>query len=161
MYAAAGIVPEGLSNAVENVERTGSPMGVTVKALLALAAHSDLVLFDLKEIDSDRHARFTGQPNERILANLRALAEQMRSGPLPAELWIRTPLIPGATASEANIRGIGAFIARELAGVVARWELCAFNNLAADKYRRLQVRTNADTVVVVCDWMGRSIGKEV
>ena len=40
-------------------------------ALRALAAHADLVLYDLKEIDSDRHVRFTGQPNEKILANLR------------------------------------------------------------------------------------------
>jgi pyruvate formate lyase activating enzyme len=109
-------------------------------ALLDLAAQSDLVLFDLKEIDSERHARFTGQPNEKILANLCALAEQMRSDQLPSELWIRTPLIPGATLTEENIRGIGAFIARELNDVVTRWELCAFNNLATDKYQRLGLR---------------------
>jgi pyruvate formate lyase activating enzyme len=109
-------------------------------ALLALAAHADLVLYDLKEIDSDRHVRFTGQPNEKILANLRALAEQMRRAPLPAELWIRTPLIPGATLTEENIQGIGEFIARELSDVVTRWELCAFNNLATDKYQRLGLR---------------------
>jgi len=110
------------------------------KPLQALAARADLVLFDLKEIDSERHARFTGQPNDRILANLVAVGEQVRQGPLPAALWIRTPLIPGATLTEANIRGIGAFIARELASAVTRWELCAFNNLAGDKYRRLGLR---------------------
>jgi pyruvate formate lyase activating enzyme len=106
-------------------------------ALRSLAGHADLVLFDVKEIDPERHARFTGQTNERILANLIALGEQTRRGELPAELWIRTPLIPGATLSEENIRGIGAFIARELGDVVTRWELCSFNNLAADKYHRL------------------------
>ena len=109
-------------------------------ALRMLAAHADLVLFDVKEIDPERHARLTGQPNERILANLVAIAEQMRRGSLPAELWVRTPLIPGATLTEENIRGIGAFIAREVGDVVARWELCSFNNLAADKYRRLGLR---------------------
>jgi pyruvate formate lyase activating enzyme len=108
--------------------------------LLTLAGRSDLVLYDLKEIDPERHARFTGQSNQRILANLVALAEQMRRGEPPSELWIRTPLIPGATLTEENIRGIGAFIAREVGDVVARWELCAFNNLAADKYRRLGLR---------------------
>jgi pyruvate formate lyase activating enzyme len=112
----------------------------SASALRALAAHADLVLYDLKEIDSERHLRFTGQRNERILANLRALAEQMRREPLPAELWIRTPLIPGATLTVENIRGIGAFIARELHDVVGRWELCAFNNLASDKYQRLGLR---------------------
>ncbi len=120
-------------------------------ALRTLAAHADLVLYDLKEIDSDRHARFTGQPNEKILANLRVLAEQMRSDQLPAELWIRTPLIPGATLTEENIRGIGAFIARELSDVVTRWELCAFNNLATDKYRRLGLRWEFEGVELMAE----------
>jgi pyruvate formate lyase activating enzyme len=110
------------------------------KALRTLAGRADLVLFDLKEIDPERHARFTGHRNDRILANLVAVGAQVRQDRLPAELWIRTPLIPGATLDEANIRGIGAFIARELAGAVTRWELCSFNNLAADKYHRLGLR---------------------
>jgi pyruvate formate lyase activating enzyme len=108
--------------------------------LQTLAGRADLVLYDLKEIDPERHTRFTRQSNQRILANLVALAEQMRQSQLPAELWIRTPLIPGATLTEENIQGIGAFIAREIGDVVTRWELCAFNNLAADKYRRLGLR---------------------
>jgi pyruvate formate lyase activating enzyme len=108
--------------------------------LRTLAERADLVLYDLKEIDPERHAEFTGQSNQRIFTNLAALAEQMRGSGRPAELWIRTPLIPGATLTEENIQGIGAFIARELGDVVARWELCAFNNLAADKYHRLGLR---------------------
>jgi len=108
--------------------------------LQTLAGRADLVLYDLKEIDPERHARFTRQSNQKILANLVALAEQMRQSQRPAELWIRTPLIPGATLTEENIQGIGAFIAREVGDVVTRWELCAFNNLAADKYQRLGLR---------------------
>ncbi|MBI5505922.1 MAG: glycyl-radical enzyme activating protein [Deltaproteobacteria bacterium] len=106
-------------------------------ALVELARRSDVVLYDLKEIDSGRHACVTGQPNERILGNVIALGELMRAEGCPRDLWIRTPLIPGVTATEENLRGIGAFLAEHLAGVVSRWELCAFNNLAADKYGRL------------------------
>lgn len=106
-------------------------------ALDALAGRADLVLYDVKEIDAERHARLTGQSNEKILANLVALGGRIRSGDTPAALWIRTPLIPGATATDANLRGIGAFIAGNLGGAVRRWELCAFNNLARDKYRRM------------------------
>jgi pyruvate formate lyase activating enzyme len=106
-------------------------------ALLTLTAGADLVLYDLKELDPERHTRFTGHSNERILTGLRALAEAMRQRRGSAELWIRTPLIPGATAADDNIQGIGALIARELSDVVTRWELCAFNNLAADKDRQL------------------------
>jgi pyruvate formate lyase activating enzyme len=106
-------------------------------SLRALCDQSDLVLYDLKEIDPDRHARYTGQSNERILTNLVDLATWMRDRSRPAELWVRTPLVPGATLTETNILGIGRFIARHVGDVVRRWELCAFNNLPADKYARL------------------------
>jgi len=107
------------------------------KALMRLVDQTDLVLFDLKVVDPELHARFTGHPNAKVLANVAAVRDHMRTKGRPAEMWIRTPLIPGATATDANIRAIGAFIAVNLREVVTRWELCAFNNLCADKYRRL------------------------
>jgi pyruvate formate lyase activating enzyme len=120
-------------------------------ALLELAGHADLVLFDVKEIDPGRHLAFTGQSNQKIFANLQGLAEQMRRDERPTELWIRTPLIPGATLTEENIQGIGAFIGREIGDVVTRWELCAFNNLAADKYRRLGLRWEYEGVELMTE----------
>ncbi len=55
----------------------------------------------------------------------------------PFELWIRTPLIPGATTSEENLQAIGRYLADTLNGSISRWELCAFNNLCRDQYKRL------------------------
>jgi hypothetical protein len=52
-------------------------------------------------------------------------------------LWIRTPLIPGATGTDENLTAIGRYIADQMNGTVARWELCAFNNLCRDQYSRL------------------------
>ena len=52
-------------------------------------------------------------------------------------MWVRTPLVPGATATRKNLEGIGRLVARIGDGAVPRWELCAFNNLCRDKYRRL------------------------
>lgn len=40
-YAAADMVPDGLKQARENVEKTSSPMGVTAKALLAQVRHQE------------------------------------------------------------------------------------------------------------------------
>ncbi|MBC2713401.1 MAG: glycyl-radical enzyme activating protein [Desulfosarcina sp.] len=98
---------------------------------------TDLVLYDLKEIDPNRHRMFTGCANARILDNLQTIRARMAAGASPGELWIRTPVIPDATATEANIAGIGHWIADHLRGAVSRWELCAFNNLCRDKYLRL------------------------
>ncbi len=90
----------------------------------------DLVLYDLKVMDSARHRAATGVPNERILANARTLAER------GVALWIRTPVIPGYTADLDNIRAIGEFIRRHLP-TVERWDLLAYTNLGRPKYHRL------------------------
>ncbi len=102
--------------------------------LLAAAVHADLVLLDLKEIDSVRHERVTGRPVEPILENARALVASLTGH---QQLWIRTPLIPGATARADNLTGLGRFIADALGDKVARWELLAFNNLCREQYGRL------------------------
>lgn len=105
--------------------------------LETLLPYVDLVLYDLKEIDSEKHRAFTGQPNTTILENARLLRRLIAEHTPATRLWIRTPLIPGATATRENLLGLGAFIANTLDGAVERWELCAFNNLCRDKYRRL------------------------
>ncbi|MFH1138800.1 MAG: glycyl-radical enzyme activating protein [Pseudomonadota bacterium] len=104
------------------------------EALAQVLPWVDLVLYDLKEIDPERHRRFTGHSNRVILENLLFIAARVGRKP---ELWIRTPIIPGATDNRENIRGLGEFISRNLKGRAARWELCSFNNLCRDKYVRL------------------------
>ena len=89
-----------------------------VQTLDAFLPFTDLVLYDLKEIDPVRHRAFTGRGNAQILDNLRTIHARMAFGDAPQELWIRTPVIPQATAAEANIAGIGQWIADHLKGTV-------------------------------------------
>ena len=95
----------------------------------------DLVLFDIKEIDSERHKNFTGVPNERILENAIWIMDYLKKN--NKEMWIRTPIIPGYTAAEDNISGIGKFIVDKLENFPSRWDLLSFNNLCTAKYERL------------------------
>jgi pyruvate formate lyase activating enzyme len=114
--------------------------------------HSDLILYDLKEIDPQRHKAFTGQSNEVILRNLLVIRDFLSQGVTAPQLWIRTPLIPGATATEENLIGIGAFLAGEVGDLVDRWELCAFNNLCGEKYQRLGMTWDyADTPLLTSE----------
>jgi pyruvate formate lyase activating enzyme len=120
------------------VETALDTCGLTApQALARILPYLDLVLFDLKEIDPARHCAFTGQGNESILRTLLYVRDYMAGAASPPRLWIRTPLIPGATARRDNLEGLGAWLAAHLDGQVERWELCAFNNLCRDKYRRL------------------------
>jgi len=98
---------------------------------------TDLVLYDLKIIDKDQHRTATGQGNQRILSNLLVVSELIRREYRQTGLWIPTPRIPRTTTGETNLFEIGAYIHENLDGLVERWELCAFNNLCRDKYRRL------------------------
>jgi pyruvate formate lyase activating enzyme len=109
------------------------------ETLGTLLPYTDLVLYDLKEINSDKHKRFTGVSNARILENLILLSRFMKEHRLPGELWIRTPLIPDCTAVPENLQGIGMFIKEHLGPSVSRWELCTFNNLCIHKYEGLGI----------------------
>ncbi len=97
--------------------------------LLEIAEHADLFLFDLKQMDSDAHQRFTGVPNERILQNIAALVDAGTA------LRIRFPLIPGINTDEANIRATGAFVSA-LPGV-GEIDLLPYQGAAKSKYARL------------------------
>lgn len=97
----------------------------------------DLILLDIKEIDPDKHKKFTGVSNDLILKNAIFLSEYVKEA--NKILWIRTPIIPNYTATEENIRGIGNFIVNSLKNVPERWDLLSFNNLCASKYQRLDM----------------------
>jgi len=97
----------------------------------------DLVLLDIKEIDSKKHEEFTGVSNDLILENAIYISEFMKEN--NKQLWIRTPLIPNFTATGENMEGIGQFIVDKLHNYPERWDLLAFNNLCVSKYERLDM----------------------
>ncbi len=115
--------------------------------LEALLPYADLVLYDLKEINADKHKAFTGVSNSRILENLILLSRFMKE---PGRLWIRTPLIPGCTATSENLHGIGMFIKEHLGQCVSRWELCTFNNLCIHKYDGLGIEWAFRKAALLC-----------
>jgi pyruvate formate lyase activating enzyme len=89
--------------------------------------HIDLVLFDLKHMDSQEHERLTGVDNLLILENLRRIDQQAKP------IWIRIPLIPGYNDSEENLGRIAA-MARHLTAL-KKISLLPYNSAAGAKYR--------------------------
>jgi pyruvate formate lyase activating enzyme len=98
------------------------------EALLRVSAEADLVLFDVKLMDSDLHAAHAGVPNAAILDNLRALAAAGRS------IVVRYPLIPGLNDGAAALSELAAFL-RALG--LRRLDLLPYHRMGADKYKRL------------------------
>jgi len=102
-----------------------------------LLPYVDLVLFDIKEFDLEKHQIFTGIPNNLILKNAVWVAGYINEN--NKQIWVRTPIIPNYTATEENIRGIGQFIVNELNNIPERWDLLSFNSLCTEKYSRLDL----------------------
>lgn len=111
----------------------------STEALDLLLPYTDLLLYDIKQLNPELHEKYTGHSSQKIFKNILYIRDYILHKDRQLNLWIRTPLIPDATASAENIKAIGNFIASELGDVVNRWELCSFNNLCRDKYRRLGI----------------------
>jgi pyruvate formate lyase activating enzyme len=96
-----------------------------------LLPHLDLLLYDLKHVDSEPHRRHTGLDNALILANLRRIAD------LPApKLIVRVPVIPGFNADAASLSAIAAFVL-SLGRRVSEINLLPYHTLGKSKYQAL------------------------
>lgn len=90
---------------------------------------TDHFIIDIKLLDSGMHKDIIGVDNTQILENYRFLAEK------GADILVRTPLIPGYTDSQENIRSIAQFVYQT--DPCANYELLNFNPLCRSKYEAL------------------------
>lgn len=67
----------------------------------------DLIYFDLKLIDVTESERYSGRSSKKIFDNFSTLIKTAKIPVIP-----RIPLIPGITATERNLKGIAAFLAK-------------------------------------------------
>jgi pyruvate formate lyase activating enzyme len=93
--------------------------------------HVDLVLHDLKLMDSARHKKWTGVSNERLLDNFRKAYEAFPK----TEFIARRPLIPGVNDDEADIRAALEFIMPY--SNVSEFELLPYMRFGMGKYELL------------------------
>jgi choline TMA-lyase-activating enzyme len=101
-------------------------------SLLQIAQFNDLFLFDIKQIDPEKHYSLTGVRNERILENLTALIQRGH------QVKVRMPLIKNLNTDEADIRGAMDFLQpfrqkKNFQGV----DLLPYHKLGINKYKQL------------------------
>lgn len=102
---------------------------VNLEFLQTISDYVDLFMYDLKLMDSQKHQRVTGVPNERILENLSWLAEHH------PKVIVRVPVIPGINDEEENLHQIGDFVAS--LKQVLELHLLPYHKAGVDKYQRL------------------------
>ncbi len=106
----------------------------TVRKVLPL---TDLLLVDLKHMDSDKHKFFTKVPNSQIHDNIRLI-----SG-LGAKYWIRIPLIVGVNADDDNLIRSAEF----LSGLPTPPEvinILVYHDIGKGKHERMSSQYNPE-----------------
>ncbi len=115
----------GLNTAIETA--CNAPWSFLEKVL----PHVDTMLHDNKLMNSERHKKWTGVGNERILANFKKAYETFPH----VEFITRTPLIPGVNADEEHVRAVLAFI-KPYKNVID-YELLPYHRFGLGKYELL------------------------
>jgi len=104
---------------------------------------TDLFLVDLKHMDTKKHQRFCGVPNELILSNLQYLAASGK------EFLIRIPLIGGINTDDENLLQTTAFL-RDLPGEKKTVHLLPYHDIAKGKHEKLGSVYNSQGISLSC-----------
>lgn len=101
----------------------------------------ELLLIDLKHMDSQQHQLYTGVPNERILQGIRHVSQ--RSHPF----WIRIPMIAGINADDENLKASASFLA-SLPVKPEVVNLLPYHDIGKGKHERLGTTYNPQSVLM-------------
>ena len=98
-------------------------------AVEEILQYTDLLLYDIKHVDDNRHQAGTGARNTRSLQNAERLAA------LGCPFVVRVPLIPGFNADQESLEGIAAFVAKLRSAHYL--EIVPYHRLGQPKYAGL------------------------
>lgn len=104
--------------------------------------YTDIMISDIKHMDTEIHKTYTGVHNHKILENLKRLTAGNR------ELILRIPVIPDVNDDMDNIRATADFILEELGGRVRTLQLLSFMRLGEEKYASLGMPYKMEAVKV-------------
>lgn len=94
--------------------------------------YTDLLLYDLKEMDPELHKKYTGVVNSQILENLKKIDDRK-----DLEIWVRVPLIPGYNDDKENLFATASFVKENL-HKCTQIHLLPFHRLGEGKFEQLE-----------------------
>jgi pyruvate formate lyase activating enzyme len=143
---------EGINTAIETSGYA------KLEDVLQVAEFTDLFLFDIKHMDSDRHFELTGVRNELILSNLKELLSRRFN------VRIRMPLIKGMNDSKDEIESVARFLLpykdyKNFKGI----DLLPYHKFGVNKYNQLDKSypvegdpsLNSDELASIESWISK------
>lgn len=99
------------------------------EALDKVLPHTDLVLFDLKHMDSKKHEEVVGVPTEPIHASLKKILDD------GVDVIIRIPYIPGFNDDDENMKATAEFVKKHTPN--AHVDILPYHELGKSKYESI------------------------
>ena len=96
-----------------------------------LMKYTDLVMLDIKHIDSEKHTALTGRSNKNIIEFAKYLDK------INKPVWIRHVVVPGITDDKESLTRLGEFIGR-LKNVKAL-DVLPYHDMGKKKYEALNI----------------------
>ena len=93
--------------------------------------YTDLFLYDLKCMDSEKHKKYTGVSNEQILENLSKLLDSGK------RVWVRVPIVPSVNDTDEDVMAIRDYLRSH--GSPERIELLTYHAMGKHKYDALGI----------------------
>jgi len=105
-----------------------------------VAKWCNLIFYDVKMIDAERHKKYTGVDNSIILENLKKLSRFYPE----IELIVRTPIIPGINNDEKSILDIANLL--QTITNLKDYELLPYHGYGSSKYKQLGMNYSLDNL---------------
>ena len=121
----------GINTCLDTSAQPFSRESSNFSAFEELMKYTDLVLLDIKHIDSEAHKQLTGWRNENILDCARYLSD------IEKPVWIRHVLIPGMNDDDESLYRLRAFI--DTLSNVERVEVLPYHALGVYKWEQLGI----------------------
>ncbi len=111
---------------------------VSPEILKRVSENTDLFLYDIKQVDDQKHRKLTGVSNYIILENLKALDISGN------DIRIRYPLIPGLNSDESDLLRLLDF----LSGLKRKYpvDLLPYHKIGSNKYNKLGMEYYLDNI---------------
>ena len=110
-----------------------SALNVPLENVKKAEPYTDMFIFDIKEMDTEKHRQFTGSGNERILENAKYIAQT------GIPYIVRLPFVPMHTGTKKNVEDIRDFMLENFKTKPLQIQILRFRELGEEKYESLGV----------------------
>lgn len=125
-------------NVMHRIDTDSKQLSERMKLIDNLLEVTDLIMLDIKQIDSEKHKELTGHYNDNILSFAKYLSDNSK------KIWVRFVCVPGVTDDDEDLKRYGEFL-EELKTLEAL-DVLPYHTMGIKKYEGLGIPYRLDGI---------------